>query len=90
MEKARLCTTDTVYWVGNGKDIETRTQACTTSQEYHRSQTKEPLLQHEIPTRPWQILGTDLFYFGGNTYLIIADYYSKLFMTRKMVPDAQA
>ncbi len=80
--KTRLRAKDTVYWVGIDKDIETRTKSCATCQEYHRSQAKEPLMQHEIPTRPWQVLGTDLFYFGGNTYLIIADYYSKFFVTR--------
>ena len=42
-----------------------------------RSQPHEPLIQHEIPTRPWQIVGTDLFVVNRDTYLIICDYYSK-------------
>lgn len=31
----------------------------------------------ETPSIPWHTLGTDLFYHDGNSYLIIADYFSK-------------
>ena len=34
-------------------------------------------MQHELPTRPWQIVGTDLFVIREDTYLLICDYYSK-------------
>ena len=34
-------------------------------------------MQHELPTRPWQIVGTDLFAIREDTYLLICDYYSK-------------
>ena len=30
-----------------------------------------------MPSRPWQVVGTDLFSIGSNNYLIIGDYYSK-------------
>ena len=35
------------------------------------------LKPHEIPTRSWQVVGSDLFYFDGHDHLIVADYYSK-------------
>ena len=34
-------------------------------------------MQHELPTHPWKIYGTDLFMIGRDTYLLICDYYSK-------------
>ena len=34
-------------------------------------------MQHELPTRPWQIVGTDLFAIREDTYVLICDYYSK-------------
>ena len=41
------------------------------------SNNKHDSPQHEIPTRPWQIVGTDLFVVNRDNYLIICDYYSK-------------
>ena len=83
-EKTKLRARDCVFWLDINKDIEERTRTCATCQEHRRSQQKEPLIQHEVPTRPWQVLGTDLFFFDGDTYLIIADYYLKFFFVRKM------
>ena len=34
-------------------------------------------MQHELPTRPWQIVGTYLFAIREDTYQLICDYYSK-------------
>ena len=45
---------------------------------------RETLLPHEVPTRPWQTLGTDLFELEGDNYLIIVDYYSKFPFIEKM------
>ena len=41
-------------------------------------------LKDELPTRPWQVLGTDLFHFNNAEYLIVVDYYSKFPLIRKM------
>lgn len=84
VEKTKLRARDCVFWLDINKDIEERTRTFSVCQEYRQSQPKEPLIQHEVPSRPWQVLGTDLFFFNGDTYLIIADYYSKNFFVRKM------
>ncbi|XP_028412591.1 uncharacterized protein K02A2.6-like [Dendronephthya gigantea] len=57
---------------------------CSTCQQYRKSQIRETLLPHDIPTRPWQIVGTDLLEFEGDNYLIIVDYYSKFPFVEKM------
>ena len=46
-------------------------------------QRQQPLLPHEISTRPWQKLGTDLMQFHGRKYLITVDYYSSFFEVDK-------
>ena len=44
-----------------------------------------PSLQnHEIPTRPWQIIRTDLFHLDGKDYLLVSDYYSKFPFVRRL------
>ncbi|XP_063963288.1 uncharacterized protein K02A2.6-like [Lytechinus pictus] len=53
-------------------------------QEYGKSQTPEPLHPHDIPTRPWQVIATDLFHLDGKEYLLVADIYSKFPIVKKL------
>jgi hypothetical protein len=39
----------------------------------------EPLMPHQVPDRPWQILAADMFVLGKDKYLVLVDYYSKYF-----------
>ena len=55
------------------KDVVLQCQICSTHQ---RSNTKEPMLPHMIPERPWSQVGADLFQFNSQNYLILVDYYS--------------
>ena len=87
VEKSKLRAKDCVYWINISKDIEKITAQCRptpTCQQYRRSLTRETLLRHEVPTWPWQTLGTDLFEFEAENYLIIVDYYSKVLFIEKM------
>ena len=84
IEKCKLRAKSCVYWNGINNDIEEVVKRCETCQEHQRSNTTETLMPHELPTRAWQILGTDLFHFDNKEYLIVADYYSKFPFIRKM------
>lgn len=42
------------------------------------------MVTKETFIRPWQYAGTIIFHYGENDYLIIADYYSKFPVIRKM------
>ena len=61
VEKSKLRAKDCLYWINISKDIETTTAQCSICQRHRKSQTRETLLPHDVPTRPWQIIGTDLF-----------------------------
>ena len=82
-KKKRLRAKGSMYWPSINDDIEAIVKDCSVCLEHKHAQPHEPLLQHEIPTRPWQVLGTDLFHFEGDMYLIIADYFSKFPLIRK-------
>ena len=47
--------------------------------QYRKSNRKEPLLPHDVPQRPWAKVGGDLFEVGGQTFMILVDYYSGFF-----------
>ena len=38
---------------------------------------EEPLMLSSFPSRPWERVSMDLFDYGGRTYLITVDYYSR-------------
>ena len=42
--------------------------------------TKEknlPLMPHDIPDRPWEKVGVDIFTLNSQDYLLVVDYFSK-------------
>ncbi|XP_030834726.1 uncharacterized protein K02A2.6-like [Strongylocentrotus purpuratus] len=78
--KARRC----VYWDGLSKVIGQIVSSCQACNELQNAQSKEPLLQHEVPHHPWETVGTDLFHFEGDKYLIVIDYRSKFPFVRKV------
>ena len=84
IEKTRLRAKDSVYWININRDIETTVKSCHICQEHQPAQQHESLLPHEVPSRPWEVVGTDMFFFNDADWLIIADYYSKFPIVRKM------
>jgi hypothetical protein len=46
---------------------------------FQNSQPPEPMYERDIPSVPWQMLGTDLFDYGGHKYLLLVDYTTASF-----------
>jgi hypothetical protein len=84
VEKTCLSARDTVYWFNIRKDIESVVKTCQACQEELPTPQIEPLIPREIPSRPWEVIGTDLFEFDNAEWLIIADYYSKFPVIKKL------
>ena len=66
-----------MYWFGLNKEIENHVMHCEPCQVLSRSQQKKPAVPMEIPSRPQQKLGVDLFLHDSLWYISVADYYSK-------------
>lgn len=47
------------------------------SQQVRKNNTKEPLIQHQVPDMPRQKIACDLLALGGKDYLLSVNYYSK-------------
>ncbi|KAJ8250040.1 hypothetical protein COCON_G00232560 [Conger conger] len=67
-----------------GKQIEAAVEACSICQERSSADPKEALLSHAIPERPWQVTGTDLFTWSSRDYMVVVDYYSRLFELERL------
>ena len=63
-------------WPGLNNQIEQVIQQCETCLRYMPAKPKELLLPHEVPSHPWQKIGSDLFQFANKDYVIIVEYFS--------------
>jgi len=70
---------DYVFWPGMSAQVKDRVRSCGICNAFRNQQPKETLKPHDIPGLPWQVVGTDLFDYGGHTYLVVTDFYSKYF-----------
>ena len=69
---ARTC----IWWPGISKDIATLVEKCSACERY-RTVPPQPLIPTATPDFPWQRVGTDLFEWLGEHYLLVVDYYSR-------------
>ena len=77
IEETKARARKVIYWPGMSSDIEQLIAKCNTCNTYRNKNTKEPLLPHPVPQRPWQKVGSDILQHQGNSYLLVIDYYSK-------------
>ncbi|CAB4034557.1 Hypothetical predicted protein, partial [Paramuricea clavata] len=77
IEKSKRRARDIMFWPRMNEQIEAVVSKCQTCQEYQMSNPKEPMVQGTIPSRPWEMVATDLFQWEQNNYLVVADYYSR-------------
>ena len=68
-----------IYWSGISAEIRQYVKSRDTCSSYSIIQSKEPLFMHEVPSRPWEKIRTDIFTLSGRHYLITVDYYSQFF-----------
>ena len=66
-----------VYWPGISAAVERMVAKCSICLKHQRENQKELSFRHEVPQRPWQKLGADIFELNSNSYLVVVDYYSK-------------
>ena len=82
--KTVLLAKESVFWPGVTNEIKKMIQSCATCVKYQHAQPSMPIMQPELPTRPMQKLGTDIFDYKGGKYLIVVDYYSRFPIIRKL------
>jgi len=68
-----------LYWPRMSAEIRDFVSRCTICQTYRPAQAREELQPNELPSRPWQKIGADLFVIGQQTLLIMVDYWSNFF-----------
>ena len=75
---------EVVYWPQMDKDVAAYVAKCDVCNSQPAEQGKEPLICHELPTRPWEKMAVDLFDLNGTEFMITVDYYSSLFEVERL------
>ena len=86
LRRAREC----IHWPGMNAEVKDFISKCETCQKFEASNCKETLMSHDVPERPWQKVGTDLFTLDDNNYLITVDYYSNFWEIDALRKDTTA
>ena len=68
-------------------DIEETVKNCTKCADFQRKQPSKPPIPTETPELPFMMVGTDLFEFESNTYLLTVDYYYSKFIEVDRLQD---
>lgn len=77
INKTILKAKEVVYWPFMTQQIADVIQKCFTCAKYQNSNQKEPIVDRELPYRPWEAIAADFFHFNNLEYLLIVDMYSK-------------
>ena len=76
IEKMKLLAHKCVYWHSINADIKKYIEQCAICLEFQQMQPKEKIIHHDIPLRPWEVVGADIFHFYNVNYLCVVDYNS--------------
>jgi len=76
IEACRRRGRECMYWPGMSSQITDFVQGCDTCRTLDPKQQKEPLINHDIPDRPWAKIGTDIMTIKEADYLVTVDYFS--------------
>ena len=79
----RLLAREPVYWVDMNADIEKTRNQCAKCLEYQQTQPHDKAIPHEVPCKPWEVVGTDIFFFVKNKKLLCIVYYYSNFPIAK-------
>lgn len=74
--KCRARAAQSVWWPGMSLQIAEMVRNCESCRRESNAQ-QAPLLRSEFPSRPWEKLGSDLFFFENKWYLLVVDYHSR-------------
>ena len=77
-----------IFWPGMSAEIKQQVEAGEICRTFEMSQQKQTLVPHEVPSRPWEKVGTDLFEFKNKSYPITVDYYTNFWEVDKL-PDTK-
>ena len=73
-----------LFWPGLSRDIESYAGSCETCKSTSSRTQKEEFFSWPMANGPWERIHIDFFHFGGRTFLIVVDAFSKWVEIKEM------
>ena len=67
----QLGTCTSMYWLTINREIANHVQSCVPCQTISNYQQREPVIQMEVPSRPWKTLGIELILHNNNDAFLL-------------------
>ena len=77
IEETKILACESVNWIVMYVDIENYIKSCSTCLHFQQIQPREKIKHRDIPGKPWEVVGADMFILNNKNYLCIVDYHSK-------------
>ena len=61
IETTRLLACESIYWININDDIEKYIKNHSTCLHFQQTKPKERIIHQDIPAKPWDIIGTEMF-----------------------------
>ncbi|KAF7659393.1 hypothetical protein LDENG_00298800, partial [Lucifuga dentata] len=87
--KCREWAKQSVWWPGLSTQLQKLVEECDTCAK-ERQNHRETLLPTDFPDRLWEKIGTDLFEWDNNQYLVVVDYFSRYIEVAKLTSTTAA
>ena len=81
---------ETIFWPGMSAEVKELIATCETCRKYETSNPKESLMPHEMPNRPWEQVGVDLFELDRKEYMVTVDYFSNFWEVDRLTSTTSA
>ena len=81
---------ETIFWPGMSAEVKELIATCETCRKYETSNPKESLMPHEMPNRPWEQVGVDLFELDRKEYMVTVDYFSNFWEVDRLTSATSA
>ena len=88
IERTKSNARSALFWPNMNEELSEMIRNCDSCQKFRKCQVREPLIQHDIPSRAWVKVGTDLFTLFNKIFLVVVDYTSCLLYTSPSPRDS--
>ena len=73
-----------IFWSHINQQVDEIVETYSTCIHSQRKQSWEPIMSSDMPDYPFQIVGRDLFYWNGQYFVRVVNYYSRYWEIEKL------
>ena len=84
IEKTKWRARATIFWPQINQQIEEMVKTCSTCLHNQKQHPREPMMPSDVPHYPFQMVGSDLFHWNDQDFVLVVDYYSRYWEIEKL------